>query len=366
MQVVVRPYPIELRQRIVEAYEAGEGSIEELAERFAVHRSTVINLLRLYRQTGALEPRPHAGGNPGKVHDKDMQTLRELVGEKNDRTQTELAEQLALRGRCKVHQTTIGRALRWLRMTRKKEDLRASEQDRPAVKRHRTLFRRRAGQWSAQRVIFVDEFGTNLGQTRTHGYAPQGQRALGSAPVNTDPHLTLVLGMGQGAVVAPLAFAGAMNRHTFHQYAQNVLGPELRPGDVVVADRLAAHCSPEAKRAVARAFETQQAKRGFSLVEILSPCPTYWRMTPDAAAPFDDTDPLHVADGGVVAAVQDRPGLRARHQGEHAARAGEQFGRPELFAEELRLTQEQLNSITGEFVADDLLGEIFSRFCIGK
>lgn len=38
----------------------------------------------------------------------------------------------------------------------------------------------------------------------------------------------------------------------------------------------------------------------------------------------------------------------------------------ELFAEELRLMQQSLNSITGEFVADDLLGEIFSRFCIGK
>lgn len=38
----------------------------------------------------------------------------------------------------------------------------------------------------------------------------------------------------------------------------------------------------------------------------------------------------------------------------------------ELFAEELRLTQQALNSITGEFTADDLLGEIFSRFCIGK
>ena len=50
----------------------------------------------------------------------------------------------------------------------------------------------------------------------------------------------------------------------------------------------------------------------------------------------------------------------------HAACAGEHFGRPELFAEELRLAQEQLNSITGEFAADDLLGEIFSRFCIGK
>ncbi len=40
--------------------------------------------------------------------------------------------------------------------------------------------------------------------------------------------------------------------------------------------------------------------------------------------------------------------------------------RAELFAEELRLAQEALNEITGEFTADDLLGEIFSRFCIGK
>lgn len=38
----------------------------------------------------------------------------------------------------------------------------------------------------------------------------------------------------------------------------------------------------------------------------------------------------------------------------------------DLFAEELRLTQDRLNGITGEFTSDDLLGVIFSRFCIGK
>jgi tRNA modification GTPase len=38
----------------------------------------------------------------------------------------------------------------------------------------------------------------------------------------------------------------------------------------------------------------------------------------------------------------------------------------EVIAEELRLAQRELSSITGEFSADDLLGEIFSRFCIGK
>jgi len=47
-------------------------------------------------------------------------------------------------------------------------------------------------------------------------------------------------------------------------------------------------------------------------------------------------------------------------------RAAGRGGQPELFAEELRLAQEALASITGDFTADDLLGEIFSRFCIGK
>lgn len=47
-------------------------------------------------------------------------------------------------------------------------------------------------------------------------------------------------------------------------------------------------------------------------------------------------------------------------------RASGQLARIELCAEELRLAQESLSRITGAFSADDLLGEIFSKFCIGK
>jgi len=42
------------------------------------------------------------------------------------------------------------------------------------------------------------------------------------------------------------------------------------------------------------------------------------------------------------------------------------FEQPELLAEELLLIQKSMSTVTGEFTADDLLGEIFSRFCIGK
>jgi tRNA modification GTPase len=63
---------------------------------------------------------------------------------------------------------------------------------------------------------------------------------------------------------------------------------------------------------------------------------------------------------------------RARHLdalargAHHLAAARESAAQLELFAEELRLAQTALSEITGEFTADDLLGEIFSKFCIGK
>ena len=57
---------------------------------------------------------------------------------------------------------------------------------------------------------------------------------------------------------------------------------------------------------------------------------------------------------------------RCMSASDYLQRATGEAGRAEIFAEDLRLAQEQLSAITGEFTADDLLGEIFSRFCIGK
>lgn len=76
------------------------------------------------------------------------------------------------------------------------------------------------------------------------------------------------------------------------------------------------------------------------------------------------------ADAQSVYLARERHLIALRDASEHLAQASAQADQNaqalDLFAEELRLAQEALNSITGEFTSDDLLGVIFSRFCIGK
>jgi tRNA modification GTPase len=73
----------------------------------------------------------------------------------------------------------------------------------------------------------------------------------------------------------------------------------------------------------------------------------------------------HAQESGVFMARERH--IRALNLAQaHLGQAQTEQGRIELFAEELRLAQRALEEVTGEFTADDLLGEIFGRFCIGK
>lgn len=118
------------------------------------------------------------------------------------------------------------------------------------MQRKRESFQQQTQQTDAYRLIFFDEFGTNLGMTRRYGYAPEGARAYGKAPNYTDPNITLVLGLGLRGLFAPIAFEGAMNGDIFEQYVREHVAPLLQPGDVVVWDGLGAHRVKGAREAV--------------------------------------------------------------------------------------------------------------------
>jgi len=70
--------------------------------------------------------------------------------------------------------------------------------------------------------------------------------------------------------------------------------------------------------------------------------------------------------GGDIFMARERHLVALERVAAALERAVQSAPRAELFAEELRLAQRELDSITGEVSADDLLGEIFARFCVGK
>ena len=100
-----------------------------------------------------------------------------------------------------------------------------------------------------QRLVFVDECGANTAMTRTYGRAPAGQRVYSDAPGHWDS-ITLTCGMRLCGPMAAMVFPGATNTVMFENYVEEVLVPELRPGDVVIWDNVKPHQSEEAIEAV--------------------------------------------------------------------------------------------------------------------
>jgi transposase len=105
----------------------------------------------------------------------------------------------------------------------------------------RGWFRRRARRVNHRRLVFIDETAVNTAMTRRYGRAPRGERVHDSAPRNYGTHTSVIGAMGLRGLVATLTVEGAVDALCFDAYAEKVLAPRLRPGDVVVLDNLGAH-----------------------------------------------------------------------------------------------------------------------------
>src|SRR5918993_3773604 len=116
----MQAYSLDLRQRVVRAYEQGHGSIAEIAEQFSVSTGFVKKMLRQWRSTGDLSPRPHGGGKPASLSAQQRLRLRRKVRERDDISLAELQDYLREEERVEVHVSTICRALRQADLPRKK------------------------------------------------------------------------------------------------------------------------------------------------------------------------------------------------------------------------------------------------------
>lgn len=91
------------------------------------------------------------------------------------------------------------------------------------------------------RFHFVEETSTNRTYCRRYGRAPGGQRVNQAGPLHRGPNVPLIAALPPRGLGAALSGSGAVNGAVFAAYLDQVLGPTLRPGDVVVLDNLTAH-----------------------------------------------------------------------------------------------------------------------------
>ena len=232
----MRPYSMDLRERIVAAIDRGEHSLRQIAHIFSVNLSFLVRLLQRRRATGSIQPKPHGGGPPPKLDRAAVRRLRTLVRKQPDATLTELRDRLGI----PCHIATIARVLRKLRISRKKKTVHAQERDRPEVQAQRVAFTAKLAEVDPDHLVFVDEFGATTAMTRRYGWAPAGARVEGAAP-GAWKNVTLIVGLRPTQVVAPFLFEGATDGAAFGTYVPEVLVPELQPGDVVVWDNLQPH-----------------------------------------------------------------------------------------------------------------------------
>src|SRR2546423_7796240 len=117
----MKAYSTDLREKLVLAYEAGEGTLDEVADIFGVSRCTVARMMKLWRGGQSLAPLPHGGGYPATLKEKLLALLRAHVAAQPDATLSELAAWLKRKAKAQVHPSNICRALQKLELPRKKK-----------------------------------------------------------------------------------------------------------------------------------------------------------------------------------------------------------------------------------------------------
>jgi transposase len=126
----MKPYPLELRERIVAAVEQQAHTIAELAEIFQITERYIYKLLQLRRESGDLTPLPHSGGVEPILNEARLLVIADLVAEYPDATLEEYRALIRARCGVTVCLTTVWNALEKSAFPRKKNTAGAGSRPR--------------------------------------------------------------------------------------------------------------------------------------------------------------------------------------------------------------------------------------------
>jgi transposase len=122
-----------------------------------------------------------------------------------------------------------------------KKTAHAAEQQRADVANARKAWFDAQPDLDPEKLVFIDETGATTKMARLYGCAPKGQRCVAAIPHGHWMTTTFVAGLRIGSLSAPMLLDGPMDGDAFLAYVEQVLVPELSPGEIVIMDNLPSH-----------------------------------------------------------------------------------------------------------------------------
>lgn len=240
----MRAYSQDLQRRILHAVDQGTPRAE-IVNLFAISRATIKRYLKLRRETGDVK----AKTIPGRPSKKGATLQAGLLSQLEAYPDATLAEH------CQIWETTQGvqvssatmsRAIQRLNWTRKKKTLRASEQK----EEERVAWREQAQTLDVNKLVFLDECGSNIALTRLYARSPKGKRACGAIPRNRRANITLLASLSLQGMGEAFLLEGSADGQAFEISIEQILAPSLQTGQIVVMDNLSTHTGERVRQAI--------------------------------------------------------------------------------------------------------------------
>jgi transposase len=266
----MRGYPVELRERVVRAVEQRVGSIQEVAKVFLVGTTFIYKMLRQKEETGSVAPKPHGGGFGPLLAEPELKQLRQLVREQPDATLEELRQKLRRQAQVDPSLPQVCRALQKLGLRRKRKRFLAQERDQGK----RARFLHQVQKLDPRKLVFIDEMGANLNLSRLYARAPGGERVEEPLPRNTPTNVSVAGALGARQLLAACCLEGAFDGEAFAAFVEQMVVPQLAPGQTVLMDNVPTHQSQRVAAAIQAAGARLLSLPPYS--PDLNPIEPYW------------------------------------------------------------------------------------------
>ncbi|MCC4256086.1 MULTISPECIES: IS630 family transposase [Sphingobium] len=239
----------DLRSRVIAAVDGGL-SRRAAAERFGVAAASAVRWVREWRESGSTRAKPQGGDMRSQRIEGQRDAILGAIEKQVDITLVELAEMLRSEHGAVFALSTIWRFLDRHSMTVSKKTAHASEQERPDVLARRRAWFKAQPDLDPEHLVFIDETGASTKMARLRGRARRGIRCRSPIPHGHWKTTTFIGALRLTGMTAPMVLDGPMTGEWFAAYAQQVLAPTLRPGDIVILDNLPAHKTMAAREAI--------------------------------------------------------------------------------------------------------------------